>query len=126
MFSSLQLDLADAPGVLIRDLLNQPQPFDLHHNGVGMEEKVEVFKAVIGQDGKMIQAGDYIKLSFEHHEVRVSAHHLVCYIHELTCTLIHQRGSVHLWLSIGCVHETVGLLGYQCVCVCPSMGLMCW
>ena len=28
-----------------------------------------VFKGVVGQDLKMIQVGDYIKLAFDHYEV---------------------------------------------------------
>ena len=74
VFSSLRLDLPDAPGASIGNLSSQQQPFCLHHNGIGMEENVEIYRSVVGQNGKLIQIGDYVKLSSDHHNVRISAH----------------------------------------------------
>jgi hypothetical protein len=73
IFSTLHLNLPDAPGVLIGELSNQQQPFHLYHSGIGLRERVEVFKSVIGQDGELIKIGDYIKLSVEDHEVSLGS-----------------------------------------------------
>ena len=48
VFSALRLDLPDASGLLIGSLSSQQQPFHLYHDGIGMEEKVEVFRSLVG------------------------------------------------------------------------------
>ena len=55
----------DATGT-IDDL---PSPFHAHLDGVDIEDKVDVFNCVIGQDGQLIRTEDYVKLSSEHYEV---------------------------------------------------------
>ena len=68
-YLSLQLKLPDAIGVALGDLSSQRQPFVVHHDDIDVEDTVAVFKCVIGQDGKMIDTGDYVKLTHEHYEV---------------------------------------------------------
>ena len=53
------------------------QPFDVHHDGVDMEDQVEVFRSVIGQNQQMIHNGDYVKLASEHYEVGIAISYVV-------------------------------------------------
>jgi len=63
------LDLPDAKGVPMGHLSSQQQPFLLHYHDLDSEDEVEVFRCVIGQNGKLIHSGDFVKLSSNHHEV---------------------------------------------------------
>ena len=74
LFSALQLNLPDAAGASIRELTNQQQQFNVCHEGIDSDAKVEVYKCIIGQDRKLIHAGDYVKLSSDHHEVITQVH----------------------------------------------------
>ena len=62
------------------------QPFDVHHDGVDMEDQVEVFRSVIGQNQQMIHNGDYVKLTSEHYEVGIAIFYVV---HVAIATSLH-------------------------------------
>ena len=75
-YSTLQLNFPDALGVAMCDLSRHQQPFDVHHDGIGMDDEVRTFKCVIGQNRKLIHMGDYVKLSHAHYEVSTSLLHV--------------------------------------------------
>ena len=70
-FSTFQLNLPDAIGVAVGDLSRHQRSFDMHYDGIGIDDEVQIFKCVIGQNGKLIHIGDYVKLSCDHYEVRM-------------------------------------------------------
>ncbi len=66
-FSALQLSLPDVGVLSMREL---HQSFDVHHEGVDMEMKVELFQGgVVGQNTQIIHSGNYVKLLSNNHEV---------------------------------------------------------
>ncbi len=65
-FSALQLSLPDVGVLSMREL---HQSFDVHHEGLDMEMKVELFQGVAGQNTQIIHSGNYVKLLSNNHEV---------------------------------------------------------
>lgn len=51
------------------NLSTHQQPFDVHHDGINVDDEVRIFNCVIGQSGKLIHTGDYVQLSCDHYEV---------------------------------------------------------
>ncbi len=62
-FSALQLSLLDVGVLSMREL---HQSFDVHHEGVDMEMKVELFQGVVH---KLYTVANYVKLLSNSHEV---------------------------------------------------------
>ena len=63
------LCLAEIQEVTLGDLQNQTQPFALHLNDIHPSDMVQDFNGVIGQDGELINAGDYVQLSSDYQKV---------------------------------------------------------
>ena len=55
--------------------LSRSGDFEVYYD-VSAEVDVEVFRGVVGQNGKLLHCGDYVLLSYEHHEVIFL--HMVC------------------------------------------------
>ncbi len=59
----IKLDLPDAPDVTLSTLDRAARPFCVHYDGWNLEDSVEVFNGVIGQNGELICDGDFVKLA---------------------------------------------------------------
>lgn len=54
---------------MLGDLQIQRPPFTVHLDYLNPTDIIKEFYGVIGQDGELIHAGDYVELRSAHHEV---------------------------------------------------------
>ena len=68
--SAVQLNLPDAGGetVCMANFHCQQSPFTIHWDQFNLDDLVQEFHAVIGQDRELIHIGDFVKLSSTHYE----------------------------------------------------------
>ena len=69
------LCLAEIQEVTLGDLKNQTQPFVLHLNNIHPSDMVQEFNSVIGQDGELINSGDYVQLSLADYQEVCDMYH---------------------------------------------------
>jgi hypothetical protein len=71
LFSAVNLDLPDADSgvVTIAGLALQHPSFVTHWDNLKLDDKVNVFRGVIGQDRELVHVGDFVKLTAHHEEV---------------------------------------------------------
>ena len=55
--------------VQLGEISTLQRPFHVHHPGVSDTDEVWQYKCLIGQNGKLIHSGDFVKLSSDYFEV---------------------------------------------------------
>ena len=69
--SSICLNLPDAEGVTLSELPADSIPFTIQlEQLIHFDDIVKEFGGVIGQNGALINIGDYVELSSAHYQVR--------------------------------------------------------
>lgn len=61
-FSTMQLNLPDAKGIILEDLPVQQPPFTVHWDHLSLDDTIQEFRGVIGQDGELVHVGDFVML----------------------------------------------------------------
>lgn len=69
-FSAVKLNLPDIEDgtPCIANLQHQQPSFTFHWDHLSLDDRVQEFRAVIGQDREMVHIGDFVELSSSHYE----------------------------------------------------------